>query len=136
MKKIKIVRAVQTSIACPCQWDAWDEEGNYYYLRFRHGHGSVEQYENEDWVNAEPGQWHRTISYFNNHDDPIINLKEFAEEAGIELAPNLIQTGFGDHIADKLVTEHGVPLHQALDVTEPWRKLSEGTASGGEAPSE
>lgn len=38
---MKIVKAHQTCYACPSQWDAWDEEGNYWYLRFRHGYGSA-----------------------------------------------------------------------------------------------
>jgi hypothetical protein len=25
----------QTGNYCPSQWDAWDENGNYYYIRYR-----------------------------------------------------------------------------------------------------
>lgn len=37
MSLIKIKRYVSTSPACPTQFDMWDGEGNYYYLRYRHG---------------------------------------------------------------------------------------------------
>lgn len=122
---ITLVRAVQTSMACPSQWDAWDAEGNYYYLRYRHGHGSVEQYEDENWTDAEPGQWHRTISWFNegDHLDGVIELPRFAELAGLVLSPDLVTTGFGDHLRDELITRHGVSVDEASDITQPWRKL-------------
>src|SRR5437870_4567412 len=44
---LTLVRAVQISVACPAQWDAWDAEGNYYYLRYRSGCGRIERYETQ-----------------------------------------------------------------------------------------
>ncbi|MCB0485997.1 MAG: hypothetical protein KDC47_07370 [Flavobacteriaceae bacterium] len=41
--KIKLTKITKTSFACPAQWDAWDEEGNYYYFRFRHGYFRAEK---------------------------------------------------------------------------------------------
>lgn len=41
MNEIILVRADQTCIACPSQWDAWDLDGRYWYLRFRSGYGSI-----------------------------------------------------------------------------------------------
>jgi len=38
---IKIVRAERTCFACPSQWDMWDDQGNYIYVRFRHGYLTV-----------------------------------------------------------------------------------------------
>jgi hypothetical protein len=38
---ITIVRAERTCTACPSQWDMWDDEGNYIYVRYRHGHLTV-----------------------------------------------------------------------------------------------
>jgi hypothetical protein len=32
---IKIVKVDQTCGACPSQWDMWDAEDNYYYVRYR-----------------------------------------------------------------------------------------------------
>lgn len=34
---------VQTCRACPSQWDAWDQDGQYYYLRYRYGRGIIEK---------------------------------------------------------------------------------------------
>lgn len=36
---ITLVKVKQTCQACPSQWDAWDDEGTYYYLRYRWGTG-------------------------------------------------------------------------------------------------
>jgi hypothetical protein len=41
VNEIILVRAVQTCQACLSQWDAWDLDGRYWYLRFRHGHGTM-----------------------------------------------------------------------------------------------
>jgi hypothetical protein len=35
------VRVVQVSAGCPAQWDGWDQNGRYYYLRYRYGTGEV-----------------------------------------------------------------------------------------------
>ena len=40
---IVLDRIVQTCNACPSQWDAWDTEGNYYYIRYRWGFLSVDK---------------------------------------------------------------------------------------------
>jgi len=34
---IKITKAVQTCMACPAQWDAWTEDDEYVYVRYRWG---------------------------------------------------------------------------------------------------
>ena len=34
---IKITRIVKTCMACPAQWNAWDDNGDYYYIRYRFG---------------------------------------------------------------------------------------------------
>lgn len=41
-EKPKFARVVQTLPACPSEWSAWDAEGNWYYLRYRCGRGTVE----------------------------------------------------------------------------------------------
>lgn len=38
---VTLTRWVNTCEACPSQWDAWDAEGNYYYIRYRHGWGNI-----------------------------------------------------------------------------------------------
>jgi hypothetical protein len=116
---ITLVRATRTSWACPSQWDAWDAEGNYYYLRFRYGTGQMRQYKSADWVGAPwiesadrtPGwglransQYIALIAEFTDGDEwaGVIELDEFARLAGIELAPDIMITGYGDHVLDEL----------------------------------
>lgn len=37
MKKIKVRELIITCYACPTQYDIYDENGYYYYFRYRHG---------------------------------------------------------------------------------------------------
>jgi hypothetical protein len=84
---LTLVRAEQTCFGCPSQWDAWDEAGNQYYLRFRHGCGTVSlrgrmQDGVVEWLDrGDP------IASFETGDayDGIISLPEFAAKAGIRL---------------------------------------------------
>lgn len=46
---IKIQKLIRTSIACPSQFDAYDDEDTYYYIRYRWGHLTV----NKDAVLGE-----------------------------------------------------------------------------------
>lgn len=85
---MKIVKAHQTCYACPSQWDAWDEEGNYWYLRFRHGYGTAEDCGG-------------TAQFFFDADsnglDGVIDLQNFCNRAGIELAPDVVETSVYDY---------------------------------------
>lgn len=74
--EITLTRTVQTCWGCPSQWDAWDADGTYYYLRYSWGTGTVERNGNEVVArfSCAPG-W-----------DGIIELEEFARLAGIKLA--------------------------------------------------
>lgn len=65
----RIIRTVQ---ACPSEWYAWDDDGNWYYLRYRFGRGTV-QYshggpppgaDHEDFINALGAA--RTIAEFHH----------------------------------------------------------------------
>jgi hypothetical protein len=103
---VVIVRAVQTAMACLSQWDAWDAEGNYYYLRYCSAHGEVRQYETPDWYQVDEDQLIRTVASFGYGGHPLdgdIDLVTFAREAGIRLAPELMEEGFGDHLRDELI---------------------------------
>jgi len=40
---ITLVRLEQTCSTCPSQWDAWDADGTYYYIRYRWGCLTVER---------------------------------------------------------------------------------------------
>lgn len=117
---ITLVRAVQTSIACPSQWDAWDAEGRYYYLRFRHGYGTVEAAPTKELWRADCVElpvseerpyggysWPGT-DFLSEHDfedeeaDGSITLEGFCEKAGLALAPDIERTAWGRHIMNEL----------------------------------
>jgi hypothetical protein len=84
-----IVKAVQTCWACPSQWDAWTDTGQYLYLRYRYGHGTVTAFEGPNWE-----EWTRRdapLAEFStcNPWDGIISLQAFAEKAGLTLSDDL-----------------------------------------------
>ena len=93
MTMITLVRAVQTCTACPSQWDAWDADGNYYYLRYRSGHGQIRQYRTENWSGTTEEEFMGEIADFTyGHPlDGSIGLAQFAHLAGVTLAPALLQ---------------------------------------------
>jgi hypothetical protein len=85
MAGLTIVKAVQTCRACPSQWDAWDTDGNYWYLRYRFSHGTAEQQPGPDfetWARKEP-----EIEFSTDRGpyDGTIELEEFCELASIRL---------------------------------------------------
>lgn len=84
---LNLVKVVRTCIACPSQWDAWDEDGDYWYLRYRSGIGTVEQQPSPDpgeWIDKPP-----VIKFFYGDSlDGYITLEKFMEIAEIKLAPN------------------------------------------------
>jgi hypothetical protein len=80
-----IVKAVQTCHACPSQWDAWTDTGQYLYLRFRYGYGSVESQPGPDvdtWSHQPT-----LVASFQDEDGWAgeISLEEFCERAGLTL---------------------------------------------------
>lgn len=83
-----LVRAVQTCSACPSQWDAWDASGQYYYLRYRSGRGTVETAASaKDYVD-QAAQDPVLVANFN-YGAPLdgdIALVEFLKLAGMRLA--------------------------------------------------
>ncbi|MGR6922591.1 hypothetical protein ACU635_50770 [[Actinomadura] parvosata] len=85
-QRITLTRVVQTCYACPSQWDAWDADGRYYYLRYRWGVGTVETQPGPDmntWTDREP------LASFEHGDDlsGTISLTDFMALAGLTLAP-------------------------------------------------
>jgi hypothetical protein len=47
---INIVKMVETCGGCPSQWEGWDDEGAYYYFRYRWGYLRVDTAPTEkDW---------------------------------------------------------------------------------------
>ncbi|GAA3267866.1 hypothetical protein [Streptomyces labedae] len=57
---LTLVRVVRTCSAHPSQWDAWTAEGQYLYLRYRHGEGCVERRPGPD-VDT-PESWNEGLS--------------------------------------------------------------------------
>jgi hypothetical protein len=97
--RIVIVKAVQTSLGCPSQWNAWDLDGRYYYLRYRHGHGSVHTFTSEDYRTWTEEEWFNPLVQFDGDDpfDGTIEFDEFCDRAGLTLAPMIEYTCFGRH---------------------------------------
>ncbi|WP_235455282.1 hypothetical protein [Streptomyces olivochromogenes] len=83
-----LARVVQTCGECPSQWDAWTTSGQYLYLRYRHGEGSVEQHPSEDcdtWDGEESSLW---TQWDDGTDGGHIELADFLAAAGLRLAPD------------------------------------------------
>ncbi|MFF8406932.1 hypothetical protein ACF06P_35555 [Streptomyces sp. NPDC015684] len=82
-----LARAERTCEALPSQWNAWTVDGQYLYLRYRSGIGTVDAYDTEDseqWTQPPDGRvaMFDTGSYFDGEMD----LPEFCERAGLQLA--------------------------------------------------
>ncbi|BFO15371.1 hypothetical protein SHKM778_17590 [Streptomyces sp. KM77-8] len=85
---VTIARVVQTCGSCPSQWDAWTTTGQYLYLRYRHGEGTVEQHPSEDidtWDDKESRLW---TFWDDGTADGRIELADFLAMAGLRLAPD------------------------------------------------
>ncbi len=83
MSEVIIVRVIQTCTACPSQWDAWDLDGNYWYLRYRHGVGTATRQPGPDW---ETWDWREPNIRFDTGDgNGCIELDDFCRLAGLNL---------------------------------------------------
>lgn len=83
---VKIARVVQTCEACPSQWDAWTIDGQYLYLRYRCGIGTVDAYDTSksaEWTRIPDGSDGRFE--FGGPLDSWIDLPEFLDLAGLTL---------------------------------------------------
>lgn len=86
-----LAKVVQTCSACPSQWDAWDAEGRYYYLRYRSGIGTVDTYPDPDpdtWTTPPDG----AIARFEHGDgsDGYIGLNDFLALAGLSISARVL----------------------------------------------
>lgn len=95
---ITLTKVVQTCEAVPSQWDAWDAEGQYYYLRYRHRTGTVHAEPSQDestWTSfptalGTPTETGSVAHFYRSADEGEsgwITLPEFLERAGLRLAP-------------------------------------------------
>ncbi|WP_190329527.1 hypothetical protein [Streptomyces venezuelae] len=86
MTDLTIVRAEMTCESHPSQWDAWTDDGQYLYLRFRSGLGTADAY-----ATNRPETWERVpdgaVARFRRGDrwDSEIELEEFCQRAGLRL---------------------------------------------------
>jgi hypothetical protein len=100
MTPIVIARAVETCGGLPAQWDAWTADGQYLYLRYRHGIGTV---------NAEPSPdiatWteDHLVAEFDTGDGlGVIELAEFCERAGLVLADGFEHVPYADYVEQEM----------------------------------
>jgi hypothetical protein len=89
---VTLARIVQTCIVCPSQWNAWTTDGQYLYLRYRWGRGTVDAYgspDNETWDHIPDGSLARFGDGFNERSlDGEITLEDFCAQAGLTIAPD------------------------------------------------
>lgn len=87
---IVLTRVVETCSACPSQWDAWDAAGNYYYLRYRWGIGTVERTDTHGDTEG--------VTRFLHGDGfaGVISLDDFMDKVSFvfELAPDAVLSGW------------------------------------------
>lgn len=84
---VVLARVERTVSSHPSQWNAWTVDGQYLYLRYRHGIGTVDAHESEDsskWVNTPDGR----LAAFDTGQtyDGEISLADFCERAGLQVA--------------------------------------------------
>ncbi|MCX3059569.1 hypothetical protein [Streptomyces beihaiensis] len=93
-RPIALARVVRTCNAVPSQWNAWTVDGQYLYLRYRSGTGTVDAYDTEDsahWPRIPDG----AVARFDTGDrhDGEMDLTEFCERAGLQIAEDAEVTG-------------------------------------------
>jgi hypothetical protein len=98
---VVIVKAEQTSLGFPSQWNAWDTEGRYYYMRYRRGHGTVLRCADPSpsaWTEEE---WYNPVASFDYGDplDGVIAFDVFCEQAGLALAPMIEYACFDRYLS-------------------------------------
>lgn len=71
-----LARVQQTCFACPSQWDAWTSGGQYLYLRYRWGVGTVDDDEHTELIRFSTG----------DEMGGVMDLDEFLLRSGLLLA--------------------------------------------------
>jgi hypothetical protein len=84
-----LVKVVQTCIAAPSQWLAWDADGTQLYLRYRHGRGRVEY--------GDGSQREAPIYVcWDDRGGSHMSLEKFMAKADLTLAPDAEVTPLDD----------------------------------------
>lgn len=87
MTEIILARIVQTCVACPSQWDAWDVDGNYWYLRYRSNIGTVERQPSEDYMTWSVKEANIRFKVIGIIQSGFIDIYTFCKLAGINIHP-------------------------------------------------
>jgi hypothetical protein len=124
-----------TCPGCPSQWNAWNTDGDYLYLRYRHGRGTVEQQPSPD-VDTWTGRgrtFEEDTCYLHTWDDGtgggFLTLDEFmANVPGMALAEG------ADYDPEGYYNDDGEPVTTAPEQTtqeptalQPAEPMLEGT---------
>lgn len=88
-----LVEILQTCDACPSEWSAWDASGNWYYLHYRSGYGSVHisaggpprGSEDAEFVAALAGAKLLTEFWYGGQYDAEITLDRFLALANLRV---------------------------------------------------
>ena len=92
MSEVILRKIIMTCGACPAQWDAWDVDGNYWYLRYRHSRGTAERQPGPDvatWTNRQPNISFDTMDG-ETYADGWIELRDFCRLAGLNIHPDAV----------------------------------------------
>jgi hypothetical protein len=117
---IILARVVRTCVAVPSQWNAWTTSGQYLYLRYRSGIGTVDAYGNPDpetWTRAPDG----AVARFDTGDrlDGEMTIEEFCERAGLELAVAEVTGEPQDNVQEHDTEAWDVPDARRAPQTHP-----------------
>lgn len=99
-----LARTVETCGGCPTQWDAWTVDGQYLYLRYRFGRGTVDAYDDPDpdtWDVIPDGY----TAEFRDPDEPLkggIELDEFLQRAELQLAPDAVVVPYDEYVRERM----------------------------------
>lgn len=83
---VTVARVVRTCGGFPSQWDAWTTGGQYLYLRYRHGEGSVEEHPDADTDTWDGPESRLRTRWDDGTDGGRIGLADFLAAAGLRLA--------------------------------------------------
>ena len=119
-----LARVVCTCPSVPAQWDAWTVDGQYLYLRYRFGRGTVDAYDSHDpdtWDVVPDGY----VAAFRDPDEPLkgeIELDEFLRRSGLRLAPLASVVSYEERQDGRLllspkIDEDRAPLEVVLDAS-------------------
>ncbi|MFJ3706260.1 MULTISPECIES: hypothetical protein [Streptomyces] len=91
----KLTRVVQTCSAHPSQWSAWTADGQYLFLRYRHGEGCVEWHPGPEDDADTAESWNEGLSgllieWDDGSGNGVIGLEDFLAAAGLVLAPGAL----------------------------------------------